>query len=460
MRTIIFAFLLIFSIGLQAQTNVSGNQSGTWTLANSPYQVTGDITVPGGQVLTIEAGVQVIFQGHYKIQVAGQIIANGSDGNLITFTATNHTIGWNGIRIDTASAISEFHFCKFEYGIKSGGAYIEMNGGAIFIKDADAQFFNCIFMDNEANGSNNDGMGGAVYAINTGGVNQTLTKFIDCKFERNRTETEGGAIKLTNDAYSEFTRCEFINNNAGYGGGALMIYVGEGTKFNNCLFYMNSSNNSGGGAIKTLQAQSNLNFTHCTFAYNSAFGAGEGGACDFSYANTTFINSIIYGNSQQYGDEINVGQGATAQIDYCDLNMPSSASGSNNLNNLNPQFENIGQRDFHLQSGSPCIDAGIDVGLPYNGAAPDMGCYESGTSSVNELQKLGIHIFPNPTSDYITISNNQLVDTISISDVSGKIVKKVSASNRIDVSNYPAGIYLINFYKNKHQVGNYKLIIK
>jgi hypothetical protein len=32
--------------------------------------------------------------------------------------------------------------------------------------------------------------------------------------------------------------------------------------------------------------------------------------------------------------------------------------------------------DFHLSAGSPCIDAGMDVGDPWNGAAPDVGCYE------------------------------------------------------------------------------------
>lgn len=32
--------------------------------------------------------------------------------------------------------------------------------------------------------------------------------------------------------------------------------------------------------------------------------------------------------------------------------------------------------DFHLSGGSPCIDAGIYVGLPYRGAAPDMGAFE------------------------------------------------------------------------------------
>jgi parallel beta-helix repeat protein len=32
--------------------------------------------------------------------------------------------------------------------------------------------------------------------------------------------------------------------------------------------------------------------------------------------------------------------------------------------------------DYHLQAGSPAIDAGMDVGLPYEGSAPDMGAFE------------------------------------------------------------------------------------
>ena len=31
---------------------------------------------------------------------------------------------------------------------------------------------------------------------------------------------------------------------------------------------------------------------------------------------------------------------------------------------------------FHLESGSDLIDAGVDVGLPFNGSAPDLGAFE------------------------------------------------------------------------------------
>jgi hypothetical protein len=41
--------------------------------------------------------------------------------------------------------------------------------------------------------------------------------------------------------------------------------------------------------------------------------------------------------------------------------------------NVDPDFDT----DYTLLPTSPVIDAGIDVGLPYNGDAPDMGAFET-----------------------------------------------------------------------------------
>ena len=60
-------------------------------------------------------------------------------------------------------------------------------------------------------------------------------------------------------------------------------------------------------------------------------------------------------------------------------NVLYSFTGTTNLTEsnkttLNPSF--VSQTNFNLQDGSLMINAGIDVGLPYNSTAPDLGAFE------------------------------------------------------------------------------------
>ncbi len=452
-----YSFLVfLFMQTLWSQTQVSGNQSGNWTLTNSPYQVTGNITIPAGQTLIIEAGVQVVFQDYYRIYVDGQLIANGNENNLIVFTPANQNTGWGGIRLDGTPDVSEFHYCKFEYGKTSAtGSYPDMHGGAVVLKDADAQFYHCTFSHNDATGDD-DGMGGAVYTMNSGSSTQTITKFIDCLFEYNHAYGEGGAIKFTNDGKTEITRCQFIGNSSNYGGGAIMYYTAYQTTLTQCLFYGNSAANSGGGALKSLNAQTSLTITNCTFTGNSANGAGEGGAADFDYADVTIVNSIFYNNNQTYGKDINIGQNTTVTINYCDVDMPFDATGDHNLNNVDPQFIDPAQGDFHLQAGSPCIDAGIAVGLPYNGAAPDLGCFESGTSSITATSDIPVTIYPNPANRYLHISLPEFkIFDIKVYNRPGQLLLRknhITRKTTLDLKSLNPGIYTIIIENHENKV--------
>ena len=444
-----------------SQTTVNGNQSGTWGLSGSPYEVTGDITVPIGQILTIEAGVEINFQDHYKFIVEGQLLVNGTAESMVLFTTDNISTGWGGIRFDLNSVISIFNYCKIEYG-KAIGNYPDMHGGAVLLKESDAEFYHCIFNNNQAIGGGDDGMGGAIYGINTGSSTETLTKFVDCLFKDNHSVTEGGAVKLTNDGKTEFTRCSFINNNATYGGGAILFYSALDVHFTNCLFYMNSANNSGGGAIKTLNPNVSLFFTNCTFTLNAALGSGEGGAIALDYADATFINSIIYDNSQTYGDEINIGMSASATINYCDVDMPDDATGSNNLDNINPLFVNVAGEDFHLQETSSCIDTGTDVGLTFNGVAPDMGCFEFGdTSQIDDINLSDIVLYPNPVSDFIYFKGIANPVKVKVYTILGKeVVVKQIDTNTIDVSELKEGTYFIKTWINDENIKVSRIFIK
>ncbi len=82
--------VLVSSLLLVANVNASTPVSGTiasdttWTKANSPYMLTGTVTVNSGVTLTIEPGVTVDFN-LYSLQVSGTLNARGTSDNQIIF---------------------------------------------------------------------------------------------------------------------------------------------------------------------------------------------------------------------------------------------------------------------------------------------------------------------------------------------------------------------------------------
>src|ERR1700733_3169316 len=108
MKKTLTLILLCFAFTTKASTNISTSAvSGHWTLAGSPYLVFNDISIDGGQSLTIDPGVSVIFQGSYTINVYGALIAAGTGSQPIRFNVddtsgwwdnTVATGGWHGIQ--------------------------------------------------------------------------------------------------------------------------------------------------------------------------------------------------------------------------------------------------------------------------------------------------------------------------------------------------------------------------
>ncbi len=96
-------------------------------------------------------------------------------------------------------------------------------------------------------------------------------------------------------------------------------------------------------------------------------------------------------------------------------NTPSwPGSTVNNNITSNPLF--VGSGFYTLQATSPCIDAGINVGIPFNGAAPDMGYAEYGVAgNLPPTANAG----PNQT---ITLPTNTVTLAGSGTDPDGTIV--------------------------------------
>ncbi|MBK7390474.1 MAG: T9SS type A sorting domain-containing protein [Bacteroidetes bacterium] len=122
---------------------------------------------------------------------------------------------------------------------------------------------------------------------------------------------------------------------------------------------------------------------------------------------------------------------------------------------------NAAAHNFHLQPGSPCINAGdttgvtnipstdLDANPRYNGTI-DMGCYEfQGPVSIFETSTTSnplLHIYPNPATEIVRVhTSNNNPQTLIIFDPLGKIVlqKEIAGETMLDVSGLAGGAYLI-----------------
>ncbi len=92
-------------------------------------------------------------------------------------------------------------------------------------------------------------------------------------------------------------------------------------------------------------AVSNATVTNCTFSNNS------GGMYNLD-SSPAVTNCIFWGN----GEEILNAGDSTPVVTYCDIQ--GGYGGGSNIIDADPLFVNPSAGDYHLQSGSPCIDVG------------------------------------------------------------------------------------------------------
>jgi hypothetical protein len=450
MRKFLFLSVLLLVNQVFAQTNFQGGiyNNTTWTEANSPYHITGNVVIFPGKTLTIEPGVQVIVDadltfnmGNYiSLEVRGNLIAQGTINAPIIFTSTDIFSGSNWLGINVK---------------KTQGATISMNSFqltnsyyGIYADDADGlqyNFENCIFKDNQYTFQMNsflnfnncifqrNGVGVAMQLV-SGGVTASNSTFSDnfCAFT-----TLASPLQVSNCTFSNnvntiiqcsgtIDSCNFLNNENG------LMDVG-GFTITNSQFYSNMT------GISNISGSSIAN---CDFAFNGV-ALRLGDAC--AVTNSTFTENTV--GIAVTGNNIN--QVVNNQI----------------CNNTQYNIQNLTDKNFSINANCFCeTDSTTIENLLFDGydditrglmnyAIYDDSCSAIVTyvtkidldepASLSELTN-DFQLFQ--SEDNITIQAKNTINSLQLINAMGQVILATLPNKNtfsISTTNYSSGIYLL-----------------
>jgi hypothetical protein len=116
----------------------------------------------------------------------------------------------------------------------------------------------------------------------------------------------------------------------------------------------------------------------------------------------------------------------------------------------------------------PVLPAGVtqlaikNPGTPANSLSIDNLSYELKVLATSEAaQKNALKIYPNPFTDTISISDIEKVKSVSVIDLSGRVLKVIeNVSSEINLSELKTGLYILNVQYKDGSTSSYKIIKK
>jgi hypothetical protein len=140
-RLVFCVLVLSWGVAIQAATVKPGGTltaDEVWAPAGSPYQLTGDLTIPAGRTLTIKPGVAVYLASKVGIvvDIGGRILAEGTREQEIRFTSPpGSSTGWDDITIygDANSPETRMAYVFFA---GNGGTCIKVYDGTLYLDHA------------------------------------------------------------------------------------------------------------------------------------------------------------------------------------------------------------------------------------------------------------------------------------------------------------------------------------
>jgi hypothetical protein len=354
-KQVIFFIVSFLPLFLCAQTTVpGGNVNGTWAVSGSPYEVIGDITVPNGDTLIIEPGVQVVFQDEFSFTIAGRLEAIGTETDSIRFTVQDTTgyssgsyTGWNGLRPYYAADSSNLKYCIVEFS-KSYGIYCE---------ESILELHNCIVRYNYTGvyvvaGSNSE--------INNSKIERNRGDGIYINYYSSLVATNVSTNFNSNDGTSIIGDCDAVLNNFNslYNEGTGMVINLSSLSYNEGSV----SNNQDGGFLIDNSASSVLQ--DLTIANNNKGGNGGGIFCDYG-SSIIGTNLLIQYNIAENGGGIYIAHQSDIFLDSTTVyyNHANTSSGSGGGINIDRSTVNMTNSSINMcvsSDGGGVYMAGIE----------------------------------------------------------------------------------------------------
>ncbi|HZM91620.1 MAG TPA: right-handed parallel beta-helix repeat-containing protein [Blastocatellia bacterium] len=149
------------------------------------------------------------------------------------------------------------------------------------------------------------------------------------------------------------------------GGAGILLSSGSNNLAYDNIVYDNSTTAIGYPGI-----QISYGCTDCKAYNNTIYANGSYGIWIHADADRPVVqNNIVWGNG--VGSIYDTGALTTQDHNLCN----SGCTGTGSINNRDPLFVDAANANFALQSTSPAIAAGVDVGLPLSVSVPYIGAF-------------------------------------------------------------------------------------
>lgn len=425
--------------------------------SNSPYNIANDLTINASDSLIIGPGAEIYLEDGVDIRVYGAISIKGTKEFPVIMKGVDPVLGWGQIFVETPvdslivehAIIENGRFLVMDCHTRFSDVHFENRQNLEWNHAIVRLFYGSLIVNECEIIGTNKGEGFLCHNIpNPILVNNYFERIPDAVELLNCTDGRVGK-SIFRDMYDDaidLNNCAntVLDSNIIYGildRGMEIGSEGNGSS-SGILVYRNLIVNSGKG-INFKEGSSGLienNTLHGNGIGVSALVSGTPATA----SNVEVINCIFSKN----GSPVITEGGSTVTVSYSSSTNLLFPGAGNFVDD--PMFTNPEAGDFSLRFFSPCIDKGApmstndpdntrrDLGVHYQTERLNAGGYQN-----------GIKVWPNPTSDVISIHMQEAFDRVILFDYLGKKQLEVQLYGQPfleqSLKHLSTGTYLLQF---------------